>query len=174
MHAGEYVSRRKRKRKQERKNKKKHGKKIQWKKMYTTQWKIRKTNLPIIILVHFLCCIWKISAIIPKSCTIWVSLTMKVTFQTSLSLISDINKRKYDFFTRKMVEKWEQNFCCIVFDSSNLPSAESQMSDFFWRLLHILPSLSMIFCHCFGEILDANFDAHLKKLIKQKNNINLG
>ena len=139
-----------------------------------TQWKIRKSNLPIIILVHFLCCIWKISAIIPKSCTIWVSLTMKVTFQTSLSLISDINKRKYDFFTRKMVEKWEQNFCCIVFDSSNLPSAESQMSDFFWRLLHILPSWSMIFCHCFGEILDANFDAHLKKLIKQKNNINLG
>ena len=93
-------------------------------KVVMTRWKIRKTNLPIIILVHFLCCIWKISAKIPFSCTIWVSQVMRVPFQISLSLIIDSNKRKWPFY-KKNSERIRTKFwlsCCWRFKSA-----------FFWK-----------------------------------------
>ena len=46
------------------------------------------------------------------------------------------------------------------------------MSVFIWKLLHMLLSCNQIFCHTFEEIFYANFDAHMKKLLKQKNSTN--
>jgi len=44
-----------------------------------------------------------------------------------------------------MVKKQEQNFEPGIFDSENLLSVESKMSDFFWKLLRMLLSCNQIF-----------------------------
>ena len=87
---------------------------------FKTQWMIRKTNLPIMILADFFSSIWKIGAKYQCAFITWLNAKMIVKFLTVLSLSFAKNVRKYHLFTRKTVKKWEQNFYDTFFDSSNL------------------------------------------------------